>query len=166
MARTAQGQHTWYKRLNVSEGLEGLALDNWKKGAWTNPADGTTKFVPGGATLTKMEQVTERYLTRDIQVEYDGYAAPRTKLRQIAEKLVRTRRARQAAARIPSTGTARRYDTYMGKYLTGEYTDKIDGPVFEPMRQEVVDKELPATCCAPITRKKRRPTTTGDDHAK
>lgn len=129
MLRLAKGENTWYKRLNVSSGLESLPLDQWKKGKWTNPADGTTKEVPGGATLTLMERATTDYLARDIDMRYDTYAPPKVMVAQLAEKLVRQRRAREAASKIPGTESAKRWQTYMGHFLTGEYSSSVDGPI-------------------------------------
>lgn len=166
MLRVAKGEYNWYKRLNVSEGLENLPLDNWKKGSWIDPTDGATKTVPGGATLTKMEKETGRYLKRDIDMAYDTYAPPKTMLVQMAEKMVRQRRARQQAARL-SPAAAKRWDTFMGRYLTGEYTSKADEPVFEPMKPEKTEEEVEAGCCVPSRTKPKRakPTSIGAKHA-
>lgn len=90
------GEHTWYKRLNVSSGLENMPLDHWVKGPHKASSVGgdEAKVVPGGATLTKMEVETEKYLAREFDQELDDYAAPKVMLSQVAEKLVRQRRAR------------------------------------------------------------------------
>ncbi|KAK4996370.1 hypothetical protein LTR66_004005 [Elasticomyces elasticus] len=91
----ARGENTWYKRLNVSAGLETMPLDSWITGPWTDPATGNTVDTPGGTSLTQMQDVTRLYLTRDFDPHYDDYAPPSTILRQTAEKLVRQRRARE-----------------------------------------------------------------------
>ncbi|GME33040.1 Patatin/Phospholipase A2-related protein [Neofusicoccum parvum] len=81
--------------------------------------------VPGGRTLSRMEQATRDYLNRPFDHKYDTYAPPMTKVRQTAEKLVRQRRARERAAHEDQ----RRWDTYVGRWLTGEYSDDADGAV-------------------------------------
>ena len=106
----AQGEHTWYKRLNVSHGLEGLALDAWQRGPWTDPTTGVEHVVSGGTTLTNMEAATNEYLSRDFDESIDSYAPPNVMLRQAAQKLVIQRRAREAQGGI-------RWDAFMGKHL-------------------------------------------------
>ncbi|KAF9634266.1 Patatin/Phospholipase A2-related protein [Lasiodiplodia theobromae] len=83
------------------------------------------KPVPGGRTLTRMEEATAAYLHRPFDHKYDTYAPPMVKVRQAAEKLVRQRRARERAAHEDP----RRWDTYMGRWLTGAYADDADGVV-------------------------------------
>jgi hypothetical protein len=112
MMRTiAKGEHHWYKRLNVTTGLENMKLDNWEKGPRYNPKTRKMETVPGGKTLSWMEKVTDDYLTREkLEVKGDAkgkrdfkgkgeYAAPKTMLAQTAEKLVRHRRARERMGR-------------------------------------------------------------------
>jgi hypothetical protein len=100
MMRTiAKGEHRWYKRLNVDKGLEGFKLDNWERGLWTNPLTKQTKDVAGGKSLSKMEKATNDYLNRDTTETIGGfveYAPPKVMLQQIAERLVRHRRLREA----------------------------------------------------------------------
>ncbi|KAF2084113.1 FabD/lysophospholipase-like protein [Saccharata proteae CBS 121410] len=117
MVRIAKGEHTWYKRLNVDAGLESMRLDEWVKGPW----HGRTS-VPGGKTLTCMENATSNYLQREFDHRFDTYAKPATRLRQTAEKLVRQRRAREKTRR----DDPRRWDTHMGRWLTGEFSDEAD----------------------------------------
>ncbi|KAK3112054.1 hypothetical protein LTR53_012075 [Teratosphaeriaceae sp. CCFEE 6253] len=105
MREHAHGEHTWYKRLNVSSGLEGFALDDWRKGEYRGRAD-----FPGGASLSHMQDVTERYLERDFDPEVDSYAPPRIMLQQAAEKLVRQRRAREREG-------GPRWKTFVGQHL-------------------------------------------------
>lgn len=124
MQAIAKGEYRWYKRLNVSTGLENMKLDNWEKGEWLNP-NGEKKIVPGGKTLTLMESVTNTYLTREK--EGREYAAPKVMLKQTAERLVRHRRLREATKDMDDAST-RRWETYMGCRLTGELKDE-DGPV-------------------------------------
>ncbi|OJD30515.1 patatin phospholipase a2-related protein [Diplodia corticola] len=83
------------------------------------------KPVPGGRTLTAMEDATAAYLHRPFDHKYDTYAPPMVKVRQAAEKLVRQRRARERAAHEDPM----RWDTYMGRWLTGSYADEADGVV-------------------------------------
>ncbi|KAF2455264.1 acyl transferase/acyl hydrolase/lysophospholipase [Lineolata rhizophorae] len=123
MLQLARGEHRWYKRLNVSTGLEKLKLDNWEKGRWQDPATGVEEVVPGGKTLKHMEEVTRHYLAREIDREYDTYAPPKIKLDQAAEKLVRHRRARERTADMDR----RRWDTFMGRYLTGDFSLDQEG---------------------------------------
>jgi hypothetical protein len=80
-----------------------MALDDWVKGDWQGHKD-----VPGGASLTRMERVTEAYLARDFDGKIDSYAPPFTMLQQAAEKLVRQRRAREDQG-------GRRWEKFVGK---------------------------------------------------
>nr|OQO16764.1 hypothetical protein B0A51_16555 [Rachicladosporium sp. CCFEE 5018] len=91
MREHARGEHTWYKRLNVTDGLQKMPLDDWGKGDWNGK-----KNVAGGASLTRMETATQKYLSREFDQKIDSYAPPMTMLQQAAEKLVRQRRAREA----------------------------------------------------------------------
>ncbi|USW55923.1 Putative patatin-like phospholipase domain, Acyl transferase/acyl hydrolase/lysophospholipase [Septoria linicola] len=111
MREYAQGEHTWYKRLNVSHGLENMPLDSWERGKWTDPKSGEEITVPGGASLTKMEEITEEYLSRPYDKDIDSYAPPSTMLRQAAQKLVLQRRAREELGGV-------RWDTFVGKKST------------------------------------------------
>lgn len=119
MMRTiARGEHRWYKRLNVDKGLHDLKLDNWEKGSWTNPQTGETKVVNGGKTLSKMEKATSDYLTRQNLESPGGfqeYQPPKIVLQQVAERLVRHRRLREATKAEDLT----RWQTHMGQWLTG-----------------------------------------------
>ena len=105
MREHAHGEHTWYKRLNVSDGLQRMPLDDWEKGEWQGLAN-----VPGGASLTRMEEATEKYLEREYDPAIDTYAPPSTMLRQAAEKLVRQRRAREQLG-------GPRWEAFIGKNL-------------------------------------------------
>jgi hypothetical protein len=120
MMRTiAKGEHRWYKRLNVDKGLEGLPLDSWEKGPWTNPQTNERKEVPGGKTLSTMEQATNAYLERNTIASPGGlteYQPPKIVLQQVAERLVRHRRLREAT----KADDPRRWQTHMGQWLTGE----------------------------------------------
>lgn len=83
MRNYAQGEHTYYKRLNVTSGLESMPLDHWVKGLWKPlarlgnfGADGQGEVVkatvePGGDSLTKMEKATLAYLEREFDPEFD-----------------------------------------------------------------------------------------------
>ncbi|KAF1835627.1 FabD/lysophospholipase-like protein [Decorospora gaudefroyi] len=134
MRSIAKGEHRWYKRLNVDTGLQGLKLDNWEKGPWKNPLTGETKDVPGGRTLSRMEQATSDYLSRDKKMEAPGglkeYQPPKIVLQQIAERLVRHRRLREAT----KADDPRRWQTHMGQWLTGELGP--EDTVLQPVRPE------------------------------
>jgi hypothetical protein len=110
MREFAKGENTWYKRLNVSRGFEDMPLDAWERGAWTDPRTGEEAVVPGGASLTKMEEATEEYLYRAFNPDVDSYAPPYTMLRQAAQKLVLQRRAREELG-------GPRWDVFVGKHL-------------------------------------------------
>ncbi|KAK6435169.1 hypothetical protein LTR95_008643 [Oleoguttula sp. CCFEE 5521] len=101
----ARGEHTWYKRLDVDDGLQDVEFDEWKKGEW----HGQTK-VPGGTTLTSIENAVEAYLKRGFDPSIDSYAPPEYMIRQTAEKLVRQRRARERQGGV-------RWETFVGKDL-------------------------------------------------
>lgn len=111
-----------------------MPLDHWVKGLWSPLArlgselgsqeedeDGKengredekmgARVVPGGASLTKMEEATTAYLKREFDPNFDTYAPPKTMLDQSAEKMVRLRRARAQLG-------GERWDTFIGKYLT------------------------------------------------
>ncbi|KAH8726464.1 acyl transferase/acyl hydrolase/lysophospholipase [Phaeosphaeriaceae sp. PMI808] len=115
----ARGEHRWYKRLNVDKGLHDLKLDNWVKGPWKDPQTGNTSVVNGGTTLTRMESATNAYLTR-TNLESPGgfkeYQPPKIVLQQVAERLVRHRRLREATKEDDPV----RWQTHMGQWLTGE----------------------------------------------
>ncbi|PNS20664.1 hypothetical protein CAC42_2909 [Sphaceloma murrayae] len=89
MVRFAKGENTWYKRLNVSSGLENMPLDDWKKGDYQG------ETVPGGASLTRMEDATVHYLAREVDEDIEKFVSPRMMIQHTAEKLVRVRRARR-----------------------------------------------------------------------
>jgi hypothetical protein len=127
MMRTiARGEHRWYKRVNVSKGLEDMKLDNWESGAWTNPKTGVSKVVAGGKTLSRMEKATFDYLSRDeIDKVLQEYAPPKVVLKQVAERLVRHRRLREATKH----DDLKRWETHMGQYLTGTRVDEEDSMV-------------------------------------
>jgi len=116
LLKRARGENTWYKRLNVSDGLQGMKLDYWERGEWRD-GDGAVNVVPGGKTLSRMEEVTRVYLERGVWSEVDGYARPAVKVRQCAEKLVRQRRAREGAA-VREGGEAReKWRVFVGEML-------------------------------------------------
>ncbi|KAF2115538.1 acyl transferase/acyl hydrolase/lysophospholipase [Lophiotrema nucula] len=130
MMRTiAKGEHRWYKRLNVNNGLEDMKLDNWETGPWKNPKTGATKSVSGGKTLSKMEKATDAYLDRnEIDKVVHEYAPPKVVLQQVAERLVRHRRLREAT----KNDDTKRWETHMGQWLTGSRKDDEDEPVVVP----------------------------------
>jgi Patatin-like phospholipase len=113
MTNLARGQHTWYKRLNVDAGMEGMRLDNWEASMEIDPVTKTRREVPGGKSLKRMENATELYLTRNAKASLAEYAAPKEMLKQIAQKMVLTRRARERTARFD----AARWESFQGKNL-------------------------------------------------
>lgn len=115
MREHARGEHTWYKRLNVTDGLQDMSLDDWVKGEWQRQKD-----VPGGASLTRMETVTEAYLAREFDAKIDSYAPPSTMLEQAAEKLVRQRRARELEG-------GEKWETFVGKHLHKGLSERNNG---------------------------------------
>lgn len=123
MRHLARGEHTWYKRLNVSTGLENMPLDDWRRGMWHGHGN-----FPGGASLTRMEEATSAYLKRDLDKRFDSYAPPRTVIDQVAEHLVRQRLARERSKDM-APETLRRWETYTGHYLTGDRLDSPDKPL-------------------------------------
>ena len=140
MVHTARGEHTWYKRLNVSSGLESMPLDEWRKGSWLDPNTGITRSIPGGETLSKMEQAVAAYLSRPLDHHYDTYAPPRVMLMQIAEKLVRQRHARQALVEKGVGGEAmkRRWNCYNGALLDDNVKKRgghMDKPILHPVKK-------------------------------
>ncbi|PSN64466.1 FabD/lysophospholipase-like protein [Corynespora cassiicola Philippines] len=121
MRTIAKGEHRWYKRLNVDQGLEDLKLDNWEKGPWKNPLTGETKEIPGGRTLTRMETATRAYLDRDTaNKKLLEYAPPKVVLQQVAERLVRHRRLREAT----KSDNLKRWQSHMGQWMTGDLRDE------------------------------------------
>ncbi|KAL9053862.1 MAG: hypothetical protein Q9162_004509 [Coniocarpon cinnabarinum] len=138
MLRTARGEHTWYKRLNVSTGLEAMPLDEWRKGAWTDPSTGITSDMSGGETLSKMEDAVFGYLTREIDHKYDTYAPPKIMLTQVAEKLVRQRLARRSQVErgIGGEKTKQRWQCYSGALLDATVrNDVADTPILHPVKK-------------------------------
>ena len=105
MLSIAEGEKTWYKRLNVSDGLEGMALDDWVAGEYEGKPS-----QPGGKTLRRMEEAATRYLDRERDDKIEGYKAPKEMIEEIAMKLVNQRRARWRQRE--SDGG--RWDTYIG----------------------------------------------------
>lgn len=104
----ANGEHSWYKRLNVDDGLQNMPLDDWVKGDWHGQHN-----VPGGKSLSRMEEATKIYLERDYKREVDSYAEPSIMIEQTAEKLVRQRRAREKIG-------GERWETFIGKHLAAD----------------------------------------------
>lgn len=131
MRAIAKGEHRWYKRLNVTNGLENMKLDSWERGKWKDPKTGKTKDIPGGKTLSRIEAVTEAYLEREA--EGKEYQPPRVMLQQVAERLVRARRMREAS----KGDDLRRWQTHMGQWLSGSLGEEdgvVKPAVKEPAR--------------------------------
>ena len=106
MREHSRGENNWYKRLNAG-GLERMPLDRWVRGPY-----GGQDGVPGGATLSYMEEVTEKYLRRPFDPDVDSYARPEIMLQQAAEKLVRQRRARERLG-------GERWEVFVGREKAG-----------------------------------------------
>ncbi|KAF2113722.1 acyl transferase/acyl hydrolase/lysophospholipase, partial [Lophiotrema nucula] len=96
MLGIAGGETSWYRRLNPSSGVGDIRLDELKRGLWTDPATGQKRYIPGGKTLSKMESGTREYLDRDFEGGYETSSPPMDAIHQIAEKLVRLRRAKMS----------------------------------------------------------------------
>lgn len=123
-----QGEHKWYKRLNVDEGLGEMDLGDWRTGPW----NGDPKR-PGGATLTDMENAVNTYLNRDELHPAEWHLLPKTMIDHTAQKLVRQRFARASLAASNPTDHQKRWHTYRGRYAYGAPTDpwsdeSSDGP--------------------------------------
>ncbi|KAI4684307.1 uncharacterized protein J4E84_006295 [Alternaria hordeiaustralica] len=120
MMRTiARGGHTWYKRFEVTDGLEKMRADQWERGGVLS--EGITRAVPGGKTFDTIRTATEAYLNRQgPDKSVNEYAAPREMLKQTAEKLVRMRRARELEAMTQGGEKREHWEAFMGKHLIGE----------------------------------------------
>ena len=124
MMRTiAKGEHRWYKRFEVTDGLEKLSPDQWELGIFSLLNDRKLAARPGGRTLSKIRTATNVYLNRqeiDKSLRLGEYAAPHQKLKQTAEKLVRMRRARELEAMTQGGEKREHWEAFMGKHLIGE----------------------------------------------
>jgi hypothetical protein len=136
MLKLARGQHTWYKRLNVSAGLEGMRLDNWEASVVIDPETKERKVNPGGASLKRMEEATQKYLVRDIDANLAEYAPPREMLKQVAQKLVLTRRAREATAKE----NPERWESFSGFRLKTTKTEEDRKPSSTDVTQSEDDR--------------------------
>ncbi|KAF2141461.1 uncharacterized protein K452DRAFT_359205 [Aplosporella prunicola CBS 121167] len=131
LSELADGTHTWFKRFSVDKGMERIKIDEWENGSLTDIETGEQKEIPGGKTLQKIQDAVQTYLTREYDPAIDDYAAPKVMLNQLAEYLVRKRRAREQLS-TTSDELKERYDRFMGKYLTGEFIDQPDCVVSWP----------------------------------
>jgi hypothetical protein len=114
MCKLARGQHTWYKRLNVDKGLENMRLDNWEHSVELDPQTKEKKTILGGKTLQRMQEATTAYFARpNPDANLMEYATPKIMVQQIAEKMVRHRRARERTARYDPD----RWETFLGRRL-------------------------------------------------
>ena len=113
MRNLAKGENRWYKRLNVASGMEGMKLDDWRRGKWFDPKKKEERTVAGGASLTRMENAVKIMMGRDYDPRYDSYAPPLAMIKQSAEKLVRMRRARERSG----VEGDKRWDCFVGKTL-------------------------------------------------
>jgi hypothetical protein len=136
MARLAHGQATWYKRLNVGPGLEGMRLDSWESGEEVDPVTRARRAVPGGKTLRRLEEATRAYLEREkADASLMEYAPPGEMLKQVAEKMVRHRRARERTAAVDPV----RWETFCGKRLA-----RRRKPAAESSESNDAEKKLPS----------------------
>jgi hypothetical protein len=143
MKTIAKGEHRWYKRLNVNEGLQDMKLDNWEKGTWTNPQTKETKEVAGGKSLSRMELATFAYLDRneaEREAPLQEYAPPKVVLQQVAERLVRHRRMREAT----KDDDLKRWQTHMGQWLNGTLSGEEDAMI-TPHAGRRKSKDAPKT---------------------
>lgn len=97
-----------------------MKLDNWeplttKVTSVLPSGKSKTKSVtiPGGKSLKRMEDATNAYFSREANSELKEYASPKVQLQQMAEKLVRHRRARERTALEDPL----RWESYMGLRL-------------------------------------------------
>ena len=142
--------------MNVDQGMEGLALDNWEKGPWLNMHTGEEKVVSGGKTLSRMEKATGDYMNRNYVETLDGvkeYQPPKIVLQQIAERLVRHRRLREET----KNDNIKRWQTYMGQWLTGELKDEDSAIHVPPPISRKESRLKLRTMSRPVS----RPTTPG-----
>jgi len=118
----AHGDDEYYKRLDVNSGLERMVYDDWVQGCFSpqvSSCRGTAEIglnsrsVPGGRSLTKITEMTEKYLNRPFDPKHDTHASPHNKLKHTAEKLVRQRRARAKLG-------GGRWETFVGRYMSFE----------------------------------------------
>lgn len=101
----ARGEHTWYKRLSISYGLGSAAFGNWVEEDCQDE-----EGMSGSNSYTMAEEATRTYLERDFDPKIDSYAPPKVMLSQIAQKLVRQRRAREHQG-------GERWKTFVGEHL-------------------------------------------------
>ncbi|KAF7672578.1 hypothetical protein GT037_009609 [Alternaria burnsii] len=109
MMRTiAKGGHTWYKRFDVTHGLETIRIDQGEgRSLWK--------------TLNTAYAATQAYLNRrERDVGASEYDTPGRMLQQTAEKLVRMRRARELEAMTEGGKKREQWEAFMGKHLPGE----------------------------------------------
>lgn len=120
MRTIAHGTHRWYKRFEVSDGLEKVALDQWESGAFWPVNVPSEIRMGGGKTLRAIHTATEVYLNREADKTLGEYAAPSQMLKHTAEKLVRMRRARELEAMTQGGEKRKQWEVFMGKHLPGE----------------------------------------------
>lgn len=107
------GEHKYYKRLNVDQGLGDIKFDDWRTGQWND------ERRSGGETLTKMEDAVRRYIGRNtLNTDIELHLLPKTLIEHTAERLVRhrTERARLATMNVHSRD---RWYHYRGRYISG-----------------------------------------------
>ena len=137
-----QGEHKWYKRLNVDKGLGDMDLGDWRSGPW----HGDPKRS-GGATLTDMENAVHIYLNRDDLHRAEWHLLPKHMIDHTAQRLVHHRAERAALAVSNVEDHKKRWHTYRGKHVFGAPTEpwddeSCDGP-YERSEKSTVEAGSP-----------------------
>lgn len=120
MRAIARGGDRWYRRFEVTEGLERIEMDQWELGLVARIGNFPPIASHGGKTLNTIRTATELYLLRDADKKLNEYAAPSLMLGNTAEKLVRIRRAREFEAMTEGGEKREQWESFMGKHLPGE----------------------------------------------
>ncbi|KAI4942845.1 hypothetical protein J4E91_009765 [Alternaria rosae] len=121
MRTIAKGENRWYKRFEVTHGLEKMRADEWEHVIVPGKGEDGTLHFKDSRTLETIRTATEVYLNRqEADKSVNEYTAPREKLKQTAEKLVRMRRARELEAMTQGGEKRKHWEAFMGKHLPGE----------------------------------------------
>ncbi|CAF9903161.1 MAG: hypothetical protein GOMPHAMPRED_000112 [Gomphillus americanus] len=141
LRQSVANDHTWYRRLNVDEGLGEMKLGEWRAGSWYNPLTREHERHSGGTTLTKLETATKRYLDRKYVRNEHGIEwnlLPSEHLDQIAERLVHHRAERRKL--VTTDDDRKKWHTHQGRWATGKRMDpwndkSFDKPLVRPPPQ-------------------------------
>jgi len=121
MRTIAKGERGWYKRLEVTHGLEKMRTDEWEHVIVPWKGKDGVSYFKDSRTLETIRTATEVYLNRqEADKSINEYAAPQQMLKQTAEKLVRMRRARELEAMTQGGEKREHWEAFMGKHLIGE----------------------------------------------